>query len=131
MRKFALLLPLLLAGCSTPYYPMPNIYDVTDKVAVSRDMADCAEYAANYKRPFNTSGVAVSGATGFSGSLGFGATGSKFSPLGPILGGIGGILQSLLQYVGAIDVDTPRAAQRCLWQRFERDRSAILVEPPL
>lgn len=134
MRRFwaASFLLMLVTGCATPYNPQPNVYDITDKAAVSSDMADCSKYAAAYKRPFNAGGVATSGATGVSGNLGLGgATGNSFSWLGPVLGGVGGVLQSVLQYVGAIDVDTPRAFQQCLRQRFDRDHSAILVEPPL
>lgn len=138
MWKLLFALPLLLvAGCaslptlSTPYDPSLDVYDVTDQKTVDQDKADCAQYAADYRRPLNTNGIAVSGATGVSGNLGLGVTGSTFSPLAPLLGGIGGILQSMLQYVGAIDVDTPRAFQQCLRQRFDRDHSGILVEPPL
>ena len=132
MRRGGLfLLPLLLAGCATPYDPSPDIYEITDAAQVASDKAACVTLAANYKRPFNTAGIAVSGATGVSGNLGVGATGSTFSPLGPLLGGLGGILQSLLQYEGLVDVDRPRAYQACLRQKFDRDHSGILVEPPL
>lgn len=133
MLRGGFILPslLLVASCATPYDPSPDIYDIENPAQVQADKADCAALAANYKRPFNTAGVAVSGATGVSGNLGVGATGSTFSPLGPLLGGLGGILQSLLQYEGLVDVDRPRAYQACLRQKFDRDHSGLLVEPPL
>lgn len=127
MRKLVLALPLLLCACATPYDPSADIYDVTDHVQVQKDEADCAALAAKYKRPFNTQGIAVAGAQGVGSNLGLGAT----SITGPILGGVGGILTSLMQYLGLVDTDTPRAYQGCLLQRFNKDKSAILVEPPL
>lgn len=133
MRRllFALPLCLALAGCATPYDPSSDIYDVTDQAQVDHDKTTCGQQAAEYRRPLSTNGVAVSGATGVSGNLGLGATGSTFSPLAPLLGGLGGILQSLFQYAGLVDIDRPRAYQRCLWQHFDRDHAAVLVEPPL
>lgn len=98
---------------------------------MDKDKVTCSQQAAEYRRPFNTSGVAVAGAQGVSGNLGLGATGSTFTLLAPLLGGVGGILQASLQYLGIVDTDRPRAYQRCLWQHFERDHSGVLVEPPL
>ena len=134
MRLAIPALCLALSGCaglSTPYDPTPDIYDVTDAAQVTKDKTDCAQYSANYQRPFNVQGVVVSGATGTTSNLGLGASGSTFTILGPILGGVGGILTSVLQYVGLIDVDTPRAYQQCLNHRFNVDHAGNLVEPPL
>lgn len=129
--QILLALPFFLYGCATPYDPTLDIYDITDQAQVDQDKATCGQQAADYKRPFNTNGVAVAGATGLSGNLGLGATGSTFSPLAPLLGGLGGILQASLQYLDIVDTDRPRAYQRCLWQHFDRDHSGVLVEPPL
>jgi hypothetical protein len=98
---------------------------------VKKDKEDCATFAANYRRPFNTQGVVVAGAQGTSSNLGLGASGNTFTLLGPLLGGVGGVLNAVFQYVGLIDVDTPRAYQACLNHRFNIDHSGNLVEPPL
>lgn len=132
MRLAAALSCLLLAGCATPYDPTPDIRDVTDAAAVAKDTADCAKYAAQYHRPLSVSGVVAQGGQGMGSSLGNGVVGgSTFSPLGPLLGGAGGILVGLFQYAGLIDLDTPRAAQACVRQRLDRDHAGILVEAPL
>lgn len=127
MKRFALAALLVLCGCATPYDPTPNLHDIADAKQVKADQDACILFASTFHRPFNTQGVAVSGAQGVGSNLGLGAQGLA----GPLLGGIGGILTSLLQYFGVVDTDTPRAYQACLRQRLDRDHAAILVEPPL
>jgi len=127
MRKLVLVSALCLSGCATPYDPTPDIHDVSDQKQVAADKSVCILFASSYHRPFDTQGIVVAGAEGTTSNLGLGAG----SWLAPFLGGLGGILTSTLQYLGVVDVDTARAYQQCLRQRFDRDHSAILVEPPL
>lgn len=123
------------AGCATAYDPTPNIYDisVTSEQTVKDDIADCAQYAQNFKRPFNIASAGASAGSGAAGNLSAAAVpGAPLGGLaGPLLGGLGGLLQALAQYAGLIDTDRPRAEQQCLFQRFSKDHAGTLVEPPL
>lgn len=123
-----LLLPLLLCACATAYDPTPDIHDVTDPAAVSKDVADCSVYAAAYKRPLNLGSVMAAGGEGSANNL---SSASVSGYVGPLLGGLGGLAGAVLQWVGLLDVDTPRAAQQCVRQRLDRDHAGILVEAPL
>ena len=126
---------LFVAGCATAYDPTPNIYDisVTSEQTVKDDIADCAQYAQNFKRPFNIASAGASTGSGAAGNLSAAAVpGAPLGGLaGPLLGGLGGLLQALTQYAGLIDTDRPRAEQQCLFQRFSKDHAGTLVEPPL
>lgn len=139
MRRFLLVAPLLLAACGTlgptPYDPTPNIYDVTPATqqTVNDDITDCAKFAANYKRPFSVSGAVTTAGSGAAGNLSAAATpkAALGGLLGPILGGVGGLVQAFAQWVGLIDTDRPLAEKQCLFQRFSKDHAGTLVEPPL
>lgn len=126
-----LVVSALLSGCTTVY--VPNILDTTDasKAQVASDVALCAQEALQFHRPFNPIVAATTGGQGFASNLSSAALSTTQWWLGPLLGGGGGILNYIAQWVGLIDVDTPRAEQQCVRQRLDRDRAGILVEPPL
>ena len=98
---------------------------------MATDVSDCAKYAAQYKRPFNPAIAATTGGQGFAANLSSAALSTTQWWLGPLLGGGGGILNYLAQWIGLVDTDAPRAEQQCVRQRLDRDHSGILVEPPL
>lgn len=129
MRKiFALALACALCGCATPYDP--NIQDVTNPAQVAADKAHCASLAKGYKRPLSVVGVATATGQGTVSNLPSAANVPQ-AYLGPLLGGTGALASALLQYLGLLDTDTPRADQECIRQVLDRDHAGILVEPPL
>lgn len=132
--RFAVLIAaaLLLAGCAAvPYDPTPDIHDAltaAQKAQVAMDVTVCAGYAAQYHRPFNLAGVAAAGGQGAAANL---SSAGVSGWVGPVLGGAGGLLAAIFQWVGLIDTDTPKADQECVRQRLDRDHAGILVEAPL
>lgn len=138
--SLALAAVLALSGCSTvseslttPYNPIPNIHDVPEGLEAQalQDVADCATWAKQSAQRKYDFKAALSDAGGGAArnlpSVAVPGTGL----LGPILGGLGGVLTYSAEWSGLLHVDEAKATQACVRQKLDRDHAGILVEAPL
>lgn len=125
---------LALAGCASTYDPTPDIRDVSPATqpVMAKDVSDCGKFAADaHARKFDFRAAGAAAGAGIGQNLSSAALPGVAAWLGPLLGGAGGFLETLANWAGLIDTDSPKAIQQCVRQRLDRDHAGILVEAPL
>lgn len=122
-KHIALLLPLLLGGCTEIY--IPQAIEVTDASRYAADLAECQQAAANYRASFDLASVAratINGATQ-------NASNSVISPYVPLVGAAGGAVGSIGNAAGLMGQQKHNVARHCILELTHRDRSALIADP--
>lgn len=115
------------------YDPTPNIHRIPPgkEAVAAKDVADCVAWAkAGANRKYSLTNAASAAGQGSAENLSTAAVpGTGW--LGPVLGGVGGVLSYSAAWAGILTVDQAQAAQGCVRAALQADGAGILVEAPL